>query len=69
VACFKVLGDYERSRKSVNIIGVSGGVRIGYRSELSLYGIYLFYFTIILDRQSRTFDKGRSFSISSWAQN
>jgi len=68
VAYFKVLGDSERSRKSVTVIGVSGRIRIGGRSRLSLCGVDLFYFAKISDRQSRTLDKGRSFSTWSWTR-
>lgn len=63
---FKILGDYERLRKSVTVIGVSGRIRIGGRSRLTLCGValfILFYFAKISDRQSRTFDKERSFSL------
>ena len=59
---FKILGDSKRSRRSVIVIGVSGRIRIGGPSRLSLCGalIYfiLFYFAKISDRQSRTLNKG-----------
>ena len=46
VACFKILGDSEWSRKSVTVIGVSDRIRIGGRSRLSLCVADLFYFIL-----------------------